>query len=173
MTAPSLGLHPSALDPQVLAAQCDLRFTRRGGPGGQNRNKVETAVVLHHRPTGLGAEASERRSQHQNLQAALFRLRLNLALLVRTEVATDAPPSPLWQARCRGGRLRLSPDHDDFPALLAEALDRLDAHAQDLKAAAEALGCSATQLVNLFKGEPRAMILVNRARIAAGQRALH
>ena len=50
--------HPAAHDLERLLADCDVRFTRRSGPGGQNRNKVETAVVLTHRPTGLVAEAT-------------------------------------------------------------------------------------------------------------------
>ena len=53
-------IHPAALDPERLLAECDVRFTRRSGPGGQNRNKVETAVILTHRPTGITAEASDR-----------------------------------------------------------------------------------------------------------------
>src|SRR3954447_10393213 len=126
--------HPASLGFEALAAECDLRFTRRSGPGGQNRNKVETAVVLRHVPTGVVAEASERRSQPQNLQAALFRLRLNLALHVRLPVA---PTSKLWQSRCRGGKMVVSPAHDDFPSILAEALDHLEAHRMDVKSAAE------------------------------------
>ena len=48
--------HPASLDDDRLLAECDQSFLRRSGPGGQNRNKVETAVVLRHRPTGLIAE---------------------------------------------------------------------------------------------------------------------
>ena len=55
-------LHPAAMQPDALSAQCEFRATRRSGPGGQNRNKVETAVILTHRPTGIRAEASERRT---------------------------------------------------------------------------------------------------------------
>ena len=58
--------HPAALEEAVLASQCKVRTTRRSGPGGQNRNKVETAVELIHGPTGLRAQASERRSQGEN-----------------------------------------------------------------------------------------------------------
>jgi hypothetical protein len=164
--------HPATLDEAALSAKCEVRFTRRSGPGGQNRNKVETAVVLRHVPTGLTAEASERRTQGENLRAAQFRLRLNLALAVRRHVARDDPPSDLWRSRCRGGRVSVNVEHDDFPSLLAEALDRLEASRMDVRPAAEALGCTATQLVRLLKGEPRALQRVNEARASLGLRPL-
>lgn len=54
----------------------DLRFEsqRSGGPGGQNVNKVESAVRLTHLPTGLSVLAQEERSQMRNRQLALARL---------------------------------------------------------------------------------------------------
>lgn len=164
--------HPAAIDPQILASRCDHRFTRRSGPGGQNRNKVETAVILCHRPTGLTAEASERRSQGENLKVALFRLRLILALEIRRPVAPGEPPTELWRSRCKGERIVLSASHDDYPAILAEALDRLDSLEDDSKSAAEALGCSASQLLKLLKAEPRAWLRLNDRRKARGLRPL-
>lgn len=165
--------HPAALDPATLARACETRFTRRSGPGGQNRNKVETAVIVTHRPTGIAAEASERRTQGENLKAALFRLRLKLALQVRRAVEPSDPPSALWRGRCRGGKIVVRPTHDDFPGLLAEALDRLDRHAMDLKGAGADLGCTPSQLLKLLKEEPRALGLVNEARERAGLHPLH
>lgn len=63
----------------ALLAQCDVQVHRAGGPGGQHRNKTETAVRLVHRPTGLVAEGKDQRSRTQNLAAALQRLREKLA----------------------------------------------------------------------------------------------
>ena len=156
--------HPATLEPQKLLADCHVRRTRGSGPGGQRRNKVETAVVITHQPTGIRGSAAERRQQVQNQRIALFRLRVNLALEIRCAVAPDADPSALWRSRCRDGRVVVNPRHDDMPALLAEALDRLAAVDMDVKPAAASLGCSATQLVKLLKAEPRALAAINEHR---------
>jgi hypothetical protein len=155
--------HPATGSPEQLLADCEVRRLRRSGPGGQHRNKVETAISLHHLPTGVRAEASERRSQAQNQSAALFRLRVNLALEVRRSCGPDYSPSPLWQSRCGGG-LKVRALHDDFPPLLAEVLNVLAAFDADPKRAATVLGCTPSQLVRLLKLEPRALALVNRWR---------
>lgn len=167
----SAAVHPAALDAQQLLAECQVRHTRRSGPGGQHRNKVETAVVIVHVPTGVKAEANERRSQRENHRQAVFRLRMKLALEIRRPPA-DSAPSPLWKSRCRGGQVAISPTHDDFPRLLAEALDVLASYQMSVPAAAKVLACSATQLVKLLKLEPAALKQVNDARAAAGLHAL-
>jgi hypothetical protein len=173
MTDPTLdSSHPAAKPPDRLLAECDVRFSRRSGPGGQNRNKVETAAILTHQPTGLSAEANERRSQGENRAVALMRLRVNLALEVRWPIEPEAGPSPLWRSRIKSGRVVVSPEHVDFPALLAEALDVL-AHADsDVKLAADRLGCSASQLVKFLKLEPRALKQVNDRRVGLGLRPM-
>src|SRR5262245_3474953 len=55
-------LHPAQLPIDELLPACSFQRTRRSGPGGQHRNKVETAVIVEHKPTGVRAEANERRS---------------------------------------------------------------------------------------------------------------
>ncbi len=160
-------MHPAMLDEVKLRSECDVTRTRRGGPGGQHRNKVETAVVLLHRPTGVAAEANERRSQADNLAEALFRLRIRLALAVR-----HAPPSPrseAWERHLRGGRLQINVRHQDFPAVLAEALDTLSDRSGDLPEAAAQLGCTSSQLIKLFKLEPAALQMVNAQRAERGE----
>ncbi|MBN2293132.1 MAG: peptide chain release factor-like protein, partial [Pirellulales bacterium] len=116
--------HPAALDEETLLASCTSSRTRRSGPGGQHRNKVETAVVFVHEPSGIRAEANERRSQAANRAVALFRLRVNLALQVRVCRPAEAIPSEMWRERCTSaGRINVAAEHQDFPAMLAEALD--------------------------------------------------
>jgi hypothetical protein len=156
----ALSDHPATVSAEKLIAACDVRRLRRSGPGGQHRNKVETAISLRHLPTGVHAEASERRSQAQNQSLALFRLRVNLALEVRWSCGPDYMPSHLWQSRCKGG-LKVSASHEDFPVLLAEALAVLAALEADPKIAAATLGCTPSQLIRLLKIDPRGLALVN------------
>jgi protein subunit release factor B len=72
-----------ALSRPALLAECEETFFVGGGPGGQHRNKTETAVRLAHPPTGVVVTATERRSQPQNRAAALERLRERLETLAR------------------------------------------------------------------------------------------
>jgi protein subunit release factor B len=61
-------------DRAKLEAECDLEFFKASGPGGQHRNKRETAVRIHHRPSGVTVAAVERRSQAMNREEAFRRL---------------------------------------------------------------------------------------------------
>ena len=164
--------HPATIEPQRLLADCHIQRGRGSGPGGQHRNKVETAIDITHQPTGVHGAASERRQQSQNQRVALFRLRVNLALEVRCKIQPGAATTALWRSRCRGGRIAVNPGHDDFPAILAEALDHLAAVDMDVKAAATTLNCSASQLVKLLDVEPRALAAVNQRRSDLGLRPL-
>ena len=159
-------MHPAQIAIDDLMAACEVRRQRRSGPGGQHRNKVETGVFIEHKPTGVRAEATEQRSQPKNKTLAVVRVRINLALQHRTE--PDAETSSLWKERLRGGKIFVNAEHDDFPSLLAEALDVLAAESWDLKVATERLGCSSSQLVKFLKKDGRGLAELNRQRESLG-----
>ncbi|PKL76416.1 MAG: peptide chain release factor H [Candidatus Melainabacteria bacterium HGW-Melainabacteria-1] len=76
-----VGIDRFAPAPEHSWEPADFSFatTRSGGPGGQNVNKVETAVRVSHLPSGLSVLADQERSQWRNRQLGLARLIAQLA----------------------------------------------------------------------------------------------
>ena len=77
MTAPK----KYATDKASLKRDTEVAFLKDSGPGGQHRNKRETGVRLWHRPSGIKAQETRRRSQAQNRALAFERLRKRLEKL--------------------------------------------------------------------------------------------
>lgn len=165
-------MHPAFLPDDELLKGCTVRTGRAGGPGGQHRNKVETAAQITHEATGVSAQASERRSQVENRKAALWRLRLRLAMDVREAWPETRETSALWRSRVKGQRVACAVDHRDYPAMLAETLDALAASAWEPRDAAALLGVSASQIVGLLRGRPAALAKLNEERERRGLGAM-
>ena len=89
-----------APDDQALLLQCDIHFYKSSGPGGQHRNKVSSAVRLKHRPTGVSAHGDDSRSQHQNKEMAIRRLRMNLACQIRRQLTPPILDLPDYIKEC-------------------------------------------------------------------------
>lgn len=76
---------PYATDLDTIKREVSVTPFRRGGRGGQHRNKVESAVRIVHIPSGLSAVAAEHRVQGRNLALAYKRLQRKLILKNRTK----------------------------------------------------------------------------------------
>src|SRR5262245_44665500 len=131
---------------QALLAETDVQTYRASGPGGQNRNKVETAVRLHHRPSGVTVTATESRSQATNRVRALQRLRRALALRIRRPVELETIPVALTAVISRDGRLVVGQRDGRYLPAGGAVLDILAALQGNLGETAGCIGVSTGNL---------------------------
>jgi len=170
-----VGTHPAILPTDELLTQCRMTQMRRGGPGGQHRNKVSTAIGWMHEPTGISAEASESRDQNRNRLEALKRLRLRLAIRLRGEVSavggSDGGDGRGEAIRRLGveRRLKVSAHSDDYPAVLAMVLDDLHRAGGQPSLVGRLWQASTTAVVSLVADCPAALQEVNRWRAHHGR----
>lgn len=138
-----------------LLRQCREERYKSSGPGGQHRNKVETAVRLHHSRSGMSAQGEETRSQDQNRRHALSRLRHKIAFAVRSPFDLEAPhiPPEFIAQRGRRGSFAVNSKNPSFPLIAATALDALAAADNVYATAAHALGVTTSQLRKFLQSD--------------------
>lgn len=167
--------HPALrLSDRQLLAECEVQTYRAKGPGGQKKDKVESAVRIRHGPTGVSAIAEESRSQAKNRIRALRRLREAIALEVRSAIDSgDRHESIQLTAAMKGAaRLRVSVRNPQFPLIVATTLDVLSACSGRMRDAARLLRVSTHELNRFFSAHPRVWQRANRIRADYGHRSL-
>lgn len=141
------------LNEAKLLAECRCDTMRGTGPGGQKRNKTESAVRITHIKTNIVAFDDEQRSQHINRHRALQKLRLQIALELRQPPTTWTMPVP-------------SVKSENFVLWAAVALDAMHSEDYGVAAAAKLLGTTTSQLVKNLAKSPKLWQFVNAQRTA-------
>jgi protein subunit release factor B len=158
------------MDDADMLAQSTVDKYRARGPGGQKRNKTDSAVRIRHHPTELIAIAVESRSQHQNRAKAIKRLRQMIALHVRVaiDLPTYKPSETMAECIVRGQQLQVGRRDRRYNLVAAEVLDLIVATKGRLSESAEALGVSTGNLSKFIAKDLKLKARVNEIRKAEG-----
>lgn len=160
----------------ALIAQSEVDRYRASGPGGQHRNKTESAVRLRHKLSGVTAIGEDSRSQAENKIHAVRRLRSAIALQVREPIALDGyVPSRRLAALFAGGTAPLGAKTrltGEYWASIAELLDLLVAGDLEIGTTAQRLGVTTGALSKMLLHDEHVARAINDLRRAKGMRAL-
>ena len=157
-----------------LLAMCSVETFRASGPGGQHRNKTDSAVRLRHPATGITVQAFESRSQHENRARALKRLRKAIALTVRrpVDLAAYVAPPELRAILPGAAPNRIGAGNERYWPGVQALLDLFVATGCSAADTARTLGLSTGALSRFLVGDDDLSPVVNGLRAVRGLRPL-
>ncbi len=165
------------LSDDAIVRESEMDRYRASGPGGQKRNKTESAVRIRHKSSGQVGLANESRSQHENRKMAIRDLRRNLAMKWRFQIpdmdeykmprnlalAVKSGLTKPTQRELQGGQ---------YLRIVAELLDLFVAVECSAKDTAERMGVSTARLSRFLFADDRLGKRVNELRSIWGLRPL-
>ncbi|MFA6568392.1 MAG: peptide chain release factor-like protein [Victivallales bacterium] len=143
-----------------LSALCRMQAFKSSGPGGQKVNKTSSAVRLIHNPSGIEVTSSESRSQHENRHHALKKMRMKIALEIRSDEKKDID------------NFEIGVSNPKYPLFSALLLDSLDDYGFRIRDCAQFLRLSTGQFVRLLEKDPEIWRKVNSERKTRGLKPL-
>lgn len=139
----------------ALLKECKEERYRASGPGGQRRNKVETAIRLRHEPSGVVVQGEDSRSLQENRKRAMRRLRERIATSVRQRFDLENPSIPAEFSRhvSKDGRLTVNNRNRDYAIVVATVVDAVTAAHGVYAVAATSLGLTTSQLRKFLEAD--------------------
>lgn len=139
-------VHFLYLTDQELMKQCVFDRFRARGPGGQKKNKTDSAVRIRHISLGLIGLSSESRSQHVNRIYALRRLRLKIALTLRNNDQDDQIELEKFVQQMKTTSFALNIRDPRYPIIVASLFDELNANDWKISITAKKIGITSSAL---------------------------
>jgi hypothetical protein len=141
-----------AASDEMLLRSSSEDFYRASGPGGQKRNKTESAVRLRHPETGLIVVAVESRSRQENRERAVKRLREAIANKIRVDLKRGEIPLIVQSVATEG--FKIGKKDVRFLPLSAALLDMMVSYEGKVSELADALGLATAKVVNFLRTTP-------------------
>ena len=147
-------VHFLYLTDQELMEHCVLDRFRASGPGGQKKNKTDSAVRIRHIGSGLIGLSSESRSQHVNKTYALRRLRLKIALVLRDNDQNDHIELKKFIQQTGTKTFTLNIRDPRYPIIVASLFDELSVNNWKISVTAKKIGITSSTLNKFLRSNP-------------------